>query len=206
MTADRLHERLAELGRAQHSVDVERLEDRVRTAIQRVANDPAEEGRIRRSIRAVLATGSMDIDLAPEEFDDDDGEEPDQPEEIVRLRAEAERLGADHALALASGMALTEADARSLVEERDRPSVLDDWSWPDWVAESASVPHPLVPLMEIVDAPEDWVATVDETVSQAWQRAAKETYREALDALALRTLGLLDEALELERRLHQRSV
>lgn len=117
---------------------------------------------------------------------------------------EARRHGAEHALAVASWTVLSESDAVTVLEDVD-PAVLDLLPWPNLSGEWADDPTPLGLLRDLGYEPrrvpdEGWNDLCD-----AWQDEADEVFSQALDAIALRLIGRVDDALVIERTLERRA-
>lgn len=123
------------------------------------------------------------------------------------MLTEARRLGADHALAVASWVVMNEDEARLVLDDID-PAVLDTWTWPNLSGEFADdlTPDTVVRDLGIDPAdPSEWCQTCTDEVCAAWQESAESTFSDALQAVALRTLGHVDDALRLERQIERRA-
>lgn len=51
----------------------------------------------------------------------------------------------------------------------------------------------------------DWCETCTDEVCASWQEVAEGVFGEALQAVALRTLGRVEEAMDVERELERRA-
>jgi hypothetical protein len=109
---------------------------------------------------------------------------------------------------MASWIVMSDEEARSVLDDVD-PAVLDRWTWPNLSGEFADDPTPESLLLELGVASDDpsegWCVTCTEDVCAAWQEAADEVFSDAIQAVALRTLGHVEEALAIERDLERRT-
>jgi len=121
---------------------------------------------------------------------------------------EARYLGFDAGLASASWVEMSESDARSILTDVD-PEVMDRYEAPNLSGEWADDPTPTSLAVEIMG--QDWgpgpdeQITVEDEIADAWSDAAGEAYSDALQGVACRTLGLVDDALRVEARLEARA-
>jgi hypothetical protein len=117
----------------------------------------------------------------------------------TRALAQARYLGADAALAAASWVVMSENDAKSILEDVD-PMVLDNYREPDlsgeWGDDSTrdSLTFEVTGLS--LQADRDVIA---DAIAGAWEEGRDLVWSDALDAVALRTLGHVEAALTLER-------
>jgi hypothetical protein len=125
-----------------------------------------------------------------------------EPEHVRQARY----LGADAALAAASWVEMTEADARSILEDVD-PEVLDRYPEPNLSGEWADDPTPVSLAHEVGANDGDiafWSGNLLDPISEAWEEGRDAVWSDALQAHALRTLGRIDDALTVERQLEAR--
>lgn len=114
----------------------------------------------------------------------------------------AQYLGHDAALAAASWVIMTDSDAESVLDDID-PGVLDQWQEPNLSGEWADDPT-LDSLAEEVFGPDHTAPDIIvHDVADAWETAASDAFQRAIQGVALRTLGRIEEALEVERELDQ---
>lgn len=104
--------------------------------------------------------------------------------------AHAKYLGADAALSACTWMTMSESDATSILEDID-PEVLDRYQEPtlsgEWAGES---------IPEIFS---DFENPHDPNLHEAWEAGRDFVFPEARQAVALRVLGRVSEALHVER-------
>lgn len=124
-------------------------------------------------------------------------------------RAHARYLGADAALTAATSFVMSESDARSVLSDVD-PAVLDSFTVPNLSGEYAGDPTPRSLAGYVLGDCSDYYACtscddfLDELVSElvdAWEQGRDEVWDRALQAVALRVLGRVADACELERSL-----
>lgn len=114
--------------------------------------------------------------------------------------AQARYLGADAALAAASWLTMSEADARSILDDVD-PEVMDRYPAPNLSGEFADDPTPDSLTLEITGL-SSWQHERDEPaqeIADAWEEGRDSVWDDALQAHALRLLGEVQRALEVER-------
>ena len=112
--------------------------------------------------------------------------------------AYARYLGADAALCSYGWLGMSEADARSILSDVD-PEVMDRYPEPTvgyWETEFGES------LREQVDA--DVETTGPDELADAWEEGRDAVWSDALQATALRVLGDIQSALELERDIENR--
>jgi hypothetical protein len=118
--------------------------------------------------------------------------------------ARARYLGADAALAAASWVEMDEDDARSILDDVD-PQVLDRYPEPNLSGEMAGDPTPESLAAEVTGEPFESAVTGEigfETVNaicDAWEEGRDAVWSDALQAHALRVLGDVARALEVEQ-------
>jgi hypothetical protein len=116
---------------------------------------------------------------------------------------QARYLGADTAMAAATWVEMDESDATSILEDID-PEVLDRYPEPNLSGGFADDPTP-VSLAHDVGANDGdiafWGGDLLGPVCDAWEQGRDEVWNDALQAVALRTLGRIDDALRVERQL-----
>lgn len=121
-----------------------------------------------------------------------------------RYRAQAKYQGADAALVTASWVIMSEADARSFLNDVD-DEVMDRYREPNLYGEFADDPTPNTLALEIVGhaelaAYEDDGGEIESALASAWEEGRDLVWADALQAVALRTLGDVIRALEVEQR------
>jgi hypothetical protein len=118
-------------------------------------------------------------------------------------RAEARYLGADAAIAAASWLEMSEADAASIVSDVD-PAVLDQYCRPDLSGQWAcdETPDSLALTVTGYALAEDR-AEVSGELAHAWEAGVDDVWSDALEAHALRVLGRVDAAMYAEARLER---
>jgi hypothetical protein len=105
---------------------------------------------------------------------------------------------------VASWIILDEDDAVAVLDDIDS-AVPEGWPGPNLSGQWADEPTPESLLHDLGLEPHLVAADHAEALCDAWQNAADEVFARALDAVALRTLGRIAEALEIERLLEQRA-
>jgi hypothetical protein len=114
--------------------------------------------------------------------------------------AQARYLGHDAALTAATWVEMTEAEAESILTDVD-PAVLDRFCEPNLSGEFADDPTP-ASLARDVGANDGDIAFygIDllDAIATAWEEGRDEAWSRALDAHALRVLGRVAEACEIE--------
>lgn len=127
-------------------------------------------------------------------------------ERIEELITEAKRSGADHALAMASFTEMDEATAQSVLDDVD-PEVMDGFAWPNLSGEYADGPTPdsLYDDLGLTDDERDEIREqmLFDPICGAWEDEASEVFDQALQGVALRWLGRIDDALRVERELEK---
>lgn len=116
--------------------------------------------------------------------------------------ARARYLGADHALAnVVDHHLMSESDARSILDDVD-PEVMDRYPEPNLSGEWADDPTPASLHYEITGehVHNDAGSNLAEQLSDAWEEGRDAVWPYALEATALRVLGDIPAALELEAR------
>lgn len=103
--------------------------------------------------------------------------------------ANARYLGADAAMAAASWVTMDESDARSILTDVD-PEVMDRYEAPNLSGEMAGESIPEI----FSDFDDPW----DESLHDAWEEGRDAVWSDALQATALRVLGDIPKALQLE--------
>lgn len=131
-------------------------------------------------------------------------------ERIAELTAEAKRLGADRALTMASWLPpMGENSARSILDDVD-PEIMDSVTWPSLSGEMADDPTP-DGLYDNLGMTDDEVEALrrdqmlTDIICGAWEDEASEVFGEALQAHALRLLGHVHRAVQIERELEKRA-
>lgn len=113
-------------------------------------------------------------------------------------------LGADAAMAAASWVTMSESDAQSILEDVD-PEVLDRYPMPDLSGEWADDPTPASILRDVGGDDGDFeywdtpTARLRDEVADAWEAGRDAVWHAALEAVTLRTVGRIDDALRVER-------
>lgn len=118
------------------------------------------------------------------------------------LLARARYLGADAALAAASWVTMSESDARSILDDVD-PEVVDRYPEPNLSGEFADDPTPDSLAREITGTADGgWVYDVYMTdeIATAWEEGRDLVWADALQGVALRLLGDVVRALDVEQR------
>lgn len=116
--------------------------------------------------------------------------------------AHARYLGADAALSTNTWIEMSESDARSILSDVD-PEVMDRYPEPNLSGEWADDPTPSTLAYEILGT-RDVDPDVENALSDAWEEGRDEVWSDALQATALRVLGDLQAACELERDIENR--
>lgn len=116
--------------------------------------------------------------------------------------AHARYLGADAALAAASWLTMSEADARSILDDVD-PEVMDRHPEPNLSGEFADDPTPRTLAREVIGAHSDdgdscLFDELEDAIATAWEDGRDAVWSDALEATALRALGDVARALEVE--------
>lgn len=111
--------------------------------------------------------------------------------------AQARYLGADAALAAASWVTMDEADARSILEDVD-PEVMDRYPEPNLSGEWADDPTPTSLAREVGYDGDD--QDHEQAIADAWEAGRDEVWSDALQGVALRLLGDVVRALDVEQR------
>lgn len=114
--------------------------------------------------------------------------------------AHARYLGADAAIAAATWVEMSESDAKSILSDID-PEVMDRYEPPNLSGEWADDPTSDSLFREVWGEPysEDIEDGAVDAVSDAWEEGRDTVWNDALHAVALRTLGRIDEAMRVER-------
>lgn len=116
-----------------------------------------------------------------------------------RLLAHARYLGADAALAAASWLILSETQARSILDDID-PEVVDAIGEPNLSGEWADDPTPGNLYYEVTGETDPGDGDLVAELCDAWEEGRDLVWADALQAVALRTLGDVIRALDVEQR------
>lgn len=121
--------------------------------------------------------------------------------------AQAKYLGADAALAAASWLTMSEDDARSILDDVD-PEVMDRYPQPSLSGEFVDDPTPRTLAVEVDaptvdDIPASFAAETLAAITDAWEAGRDEVWSDALQGVALRLLGDVIRALDVEQRLER---
>lgn len=117
--------------------------------------------------------------------------------------AHARYLGADAALTnVVDHHTMSESDARSILSDVD-PEVMDRYAEPNLSGEWADDPTPRTLVREIVGAHSDdgdscLFDDLEQAIADAWEEGRDAVWSDALQATALRVLGDIARALEVE--------
>jgi hypothetical protein len=205
---DRFMEALAEGDRAQSDMLTKaEIEEAVAEAV-RLGQEVAEEEH--RSFMGRMATAfrrgaerHADVEVAASLGRLAELAEVEAQRPPAYLR-KARYLGADAAAAAASALTMSEADARALINDNIPPEVLDRYPEPNLSGEWADDPTPASIVAEatgfgIEALSDDHRLEVMDAVAAAWESGVEQVWSLALCARALRVLGRIDRALDVER-------
>lgn len=122
--------------------------------------------------------------------------------------AHARYLGADAALTSRTWIEMSEPDARSILSDVD-PEVMDRYREPNLSGEWGDDPTPASLAAEILQGHEHSIvgevgSDVVNAIADAWEEGRDAVWGDALQATALRVLGDIQSALELERDIENR--
>jgi len=112
------------------------------------------------------------------------------------MLAQARYLGADAALAAATWLEMSEPDARSWLTDVD-PMVIDRYPEPTLSGEFTDDPTPMSLAVEITGHLQ--CAELRDALADAWESGRDLVWSDAVSAHALRVLGKVDAACDLER-------
>jgi hypothetical protein len=127
---------------------------------------------------------------------------PSEPQHLAHARY----LGADAAMAAATWLEVSEADAQSILDDVD-PEVMDRYDGPNLSGEWADDPTPQSIAREVGANDGDiafYGIDLLDDVATAWESGRDDVWGDALQAHALRVVGRIDDALKVERDLESR--